>query len=268
MPLPSLFSDEQLRALRFSGDYRRTRDECPTCRGTGSFKFKGHTFPCFMDDFGHKQQRLFKAFCIAQIPREFQVLDWKDFPHAAAKETIDRYTEVWPTNRMNGIGVAVYGKSMGVGKTWAATRILRQAVIHESTGYFCQFKDMAGYYELPNEEERQFRQEQLRMAECLVIDDVLAPWSTRQTSFYEDKLEETIRYRAANNLPTITTTNLVPDELEEHYPRVASILAGKQIQIELSGDDYRKTKLALDQENIELALNDEVRPIIIEEGDL
>jgi hypothetical protein len=48
------------------------------------------------------------------------------------------------------------------------------------------------------------------------------------------------------------------EDLEDHYPRTYSLLAAKQVRIDMDGNDYRHNS---GLENMELALNDEVRPI-------
>jgi DNA replication protein DnaC len=84
-------------------------------------------------------------------------------------------------------------------------------------------------------------------AHVLVLDDVLQPMSEKAEAFYADKLEELIRPRSTANLPTIMTTNLTPDQLEEYFPRVFSLMSAKNISISMPGDDVRLGELFLER---------------------
>jgi hypothetical protein len=55
------------------------------------------------------------------------------------------------------------------------------------------------------------------------------------------------------------TTNLTPEKLHREYPRSYSLLEAKNSRVIMEGEDARQSFIR--DENRELALNEEVRPI-------
>ena len=256
-----MLSDKEIAELEFNDAYASRKNECPTCQNTGVYKYLGEVYPCEVDEYGrHTQQLLYRLYYTANIPHEFQVLDWNDYPYPEPKADIDQYIENFKTIRYSGMGWEIYGAQTGVGKTWAATAILKALVREGYSCWFAQFADVRSYHELSNSSTRDFFIGKLRSSEVLVLDEVLRPYSDKQRDFYETKLEEIVRHRTMSHFPTIITTNLVEEEMNRIYPRVYSVLSAKQSRLELVGDDYRIRKAYWDNDAI--AKNGEVRPIV------
>lgn len=255
-------SDSQLAELERNPQYNRFEGKCPTCQGTGEFRYEGVVNDCPRDNWGrHLQHELFKKYCLANIPLEFQQLDWQDYPDAKIKEEIDQYIDNFEKIRVLGMGWEIYGKKRGVGKTWAGTAILKELILKGYEGWFVQFPDLRNYHEMADKVQRDWLISKVRNTEVLVIDEVLKPYaSTKQATFYEDVLESIIRFRTTNNFPTILTTNMVETDIHDLFPRVYSLLSAKQWRIELGGEDFRVTTLF--DTNAELAKKGEVRPIV------
>lgn len=231
---------------------------CPTCLDTGTYAYHGDIHECPDDDYGHVRLRLFKLYCLANIPLEFQQLDWSTFPHQDVRDQVAKYIANFETIRLHGLGWEIMGKKMGVGKSWTASHLLKAIVLAGYSGWWIQFMDLKSVYEIADVNRREFITDKLMNSEALVIDDILKPRSDKMRDFYEDQLEEVVRHRASRNLVTITTTNMLEPELEELLPRVYSVLSAKQIRLELDDNDHRRQQW---QENEELLLNGEVRPI-------
>lgn len=234
-------SDAQLLRLSSNPDFIRAGGKCPTCRGTGKYKFEGEEHVCPENEFGqHEQDLLFKEYCLHNVPLEFQQLDWDAFPYSDRKAEFDNYVDNFETIRFSGIGWEIYGAQKGVGKTFGATGILKELVKAGFDGWFAVFADVKNYHELTDGFRRDYLVGKLRNSEILVLDEVLQPYgSEKQRYFYEDKLEEIIRHRTTHNLPTIITTNMVEEEMYEFFPRVYSLFSAKQQRVELTGDDFR-----------------------------
>lgn len=257
--LPRALPDDQRLELDSNPDFLRTGGKCPVCMGTGSYQYRGETHECPTDEYGtHPMLQLFKLYCLANIPLEYQVLDWNEYPHEQHRERIQRYIDNFETARMSGFGWEIMGKRLGVGKTMTAAHIAKKLALGGYSVWFVQFMEVKSLYELDDTKERDRRKGKLLDSEFLVIDDIIEPRSDRMRAFFEDQLEEVIRHRTSRNLPTVTTTNMVAEELEAQFPRIHSLLSSKQFRIELTGGDYR---VEHGLENEEMILGGEVRPL-------
>lgn len=260
MTIPNYFSDAQLTALAHNPEFVQRGNKCPVCLGKGHYFYQDQRFDCPDDDYGHPMLRLARLYWLAFIPLQYQLLLWEEFPHAEAKEDIDGYIERFERLRLTGSGFTIVGKTLGVGKTWAATHILREVVKAGYDGHFVSFMAVKGYYDLDNHDEREFLIDRVRTAEMLVLDEVKAPFSEAQRDFFEDKLEEILRVRTNMNFPTIVTSNMTDEDFERDYPRCFSLLAAKNQPLELGGVDARKSD-AVWLNNAALAYKGESRPI-------
>lgn len=258
--IPRYFSDHERDELERNPEFNRRGSKCPVCLGDGHYLLDGQRFECPDDDYGHPMLRLAKLYWLSWIPLQYQYLDWSEYPHAEAKEEIDMYIENFRRIRLTGMGFTIYGKGLGVGKTWAATHILRELVKQGHTGHFVQFLSTAGYYKLEDQAERQFFTKRVLESEVLVLDEVKPALSSAQRDFLEEKLEEIVRTRTNANFPTIVTSNLTDREFEKEYPRVYSLLAAKNAPVELKGADARRGD-EIWQRVAGLAMKGESRPI-------
>lgn len=187
------------------------------------------------------------------------MLDLYDFPYEDALEDFTDYIHNFPQTRWHGLGYEIYGRNRGVGKTYAATGILKGVINSGYTGFFMQFNDAKSLFEWP-EERKLIYTKRLRESEIIVLDEILEPTqSEAQRRFFEERLEDIIRFRASNNLPTILTTNLEEDSMKYHYPRVSSLLSAKQKRWTLRGEDHRPEAYVKALEKAEKG----VRPAIV-----
>lgn len=260
MAIPRYFSDAQLEALERNPEFKQRGNNCPVCLNDGHYFYKGERFECPEDDYGHPMLRLARLYWLAFIPLQYQQLLWEEFPHAEPAEEIDSYIEQFKRLRLTGVGFTIYGKTLGVGKTWAATHILRELVKQGYDGHFASFMAVKSYFEMDDKDERKFLVSRVRDAEILVLDEVKAPFSEAQRAFFEDKLEEILRARTNMNFPTIVTSNMTDKDFEREYPRVYSLLAAKNLPLELKGVDAR-VRGDVWENNTQLAFKGEARPI-------
>lgn len=261
MTIPRHFSDEQRKALAFNPEFAQRGDKCPVCLGHKVYTYKGVEYPCPDDDFGHPMLRLAKLYWLHNIQLQYQLLVWDEYPHPDVKIEVEEYIENFERLRLTGVGLTILSKDLGVGKTWTATYILRELTKRGYDTWFVEFFRMKNYYEMEDRVEREYLQKRLLNSEIIVIDDVLVPYgSEKQRAFYEDKLEEVVRTRTNMNFPTFVTSNLAPEEFEECYPRVYSLLAAKNLEYTLSGIDGRLDGNVFET-NSKLGLRGETRPI-------
>jgi DNA replication protein DnaC len=258
--LPYL-SDDRYDELAAKADL----DACPTCGATtilirpgvegwenGTFRFRGLEYECDCAT----QKLLYRHYLNANIGDQYMRLNWNDYDCKPVREKVKLYLDAWDTAKRNGMGMTFKGK-LGTGKTFAATYIGKELIKRGEDVYFIPFLNVISSYQKQHAEEIDDR---LKGTGVLILDELLPPESGAQAALFARRYEELIRHRTNFNLPTIVTTNLTEDELLKEYPRTYSLLAPKQVAVEVTQtDDARRGKIAM--ENEELLANREVRPI-------
>lgn len=263
-PLP----DAEFERARKMGRYA---DRCPTCGGreetipdsggvkawkSRSYRFRGVEQMCDCQ----VQIALYYRYLLANIGDQYMRLDWDDFNGADEADTMVReYVGNWQSFHAHGYGLTFSSPSQGVGKTWAATHIAKELIKWRQRVYFLDFVKMVDAF-CGDLTEKQDVERKMNETTLLVLDDVRAGISDRQTDLYALKFEVVIRHRTNFNLPTIFTTNMTEDEFEQEFPRIHSLIAAKQLWIDMNGVDYRKrSQTAI--ETIEMIHRGEVSPI-------
>jgi DNA replication protein DnaC len=268
LKLRRLSDPEYVEAERMARASGKSLDVCPTCKGreeeipgsggekrfvSRTYRLWGEEYPCHCQG----QIALFARYLVANIGEQYMRLNWADYTGSQeVRENVAMYLDKWQDFKVHGMGVEFGGKGLGVGKTFGATHIGKELIKRGQKVFFVPFVEMVSAFEKDNAEELEAR---MRDTTYLILDELLPPFSDRQHQFYAFRLEALIRHRTNHNLPTIITTNLTVDELLTHYPRTYSLLAAKQLRIDMTGEDARKGRVA--EENLELVANGEVRPI-------
>lgn len=265
--LPYLSNKERSKVEKLAKSIGIPLDTCPTCQSkpievspdvygweNGTFQLFGKTYPCDCQN----QMELRKHYLLAGIGDQYMRLNWdKDFTgDPDTIEYVKSYLDGWESFRLHGMGVEFASPKLGVGKTFAATHIAKYMIKQGEKVQFVHFKEVINSFEKSNAEEIE---EKFRSVTYLILDEVTSPVSAASSNLFSSKLEDLVRHRTNFNLPTIMTTNLTQDELLEAYPRSYSLLAAKQLRIPMKGDDKRIDSLNIS--NLDLALNNEVRPI-------
>lgn len=241
-------------------------DQCPTCLATrvevephvygwenGTYKFRGEELECDCD----MQMQLRKHYLVANIGEQYQRLNWLDYDGSEdVRKAVGNYLKHYDSARLNGMGIEFSGKTLGTGKTFAATHIAKELIKRGERVYFIPFLSIINLYEAPNGVDLE---KYLKEVSVLVLDEVIPPETGPQAAFFARKFEELIRHRTNFNLPIVMTTNLDQGELRKHYPRPYSLLEAKQARVQVEGEDARMGKIGW--ENLEMLVNDEVRPI-------
>ncbi|WP_028058395.1 ATP-binding protein [Candidatus Solirubrobacter pratensis] len=274
MNLPRLRSDAEYdRAVELARMSGVPLSRCPTCgsnpekvrvayadgtaeaegREYGTYKYMGEVYECDCET----QIQLRKHYLLAGIGEQYMRLDWADYRNDAVKRDVELYLGKWDAIRRNGMGIEFGGEALGVGKTFAATYVAKELIKKGVQVLFVPFLEFLSTVIRDDDESRE-RMERMRRVTVLVVDELRPPRTERQ-AWFGDRFEELVRHRTNFNLPIITTTNLTEDELRTHYPRVYSLMSAKHIRLDLTGQDARMSWIAA--QNLDLVLNDEVRPI-------
>jgi DNA replication protein DnaC len=198
-----------------------------------------------------------KHYLLANIPDQYMRIDWeRDFTGSQeAKDAVRIYLDKWEGMKLYGMGLEFGGKSLGVGKTFAATTIGKELIKRRETVFFLPFNQMVNAFMQKDEVVKA----KLESVKVLILDELQIPFSDKGFAPISHALESVIRNRTNYNAITIITTNLSEEELEEHYPRIYSLLSAKQMRVEMTGADARQEWMA--KKDLELIMNDERRPI-------
>lgn len=243
---------------------------CPTCKSreteiapgvyawpeAPTYRYMDHARVCDCLN----QDTLRRHYLLAHIPVHYWRLGESDyFGDPNAWRVMQDYLDAWENYRDSGIGIEFFSPEMGTGKTFLATYIARQLIKLGEPVHFTRFRDIMGLYDKPYEARKE-AEEKLWYTRVLVLDEVGAPLSEAQGAYFAAEFENLIRARIDDDRVTIMTTNLLPGNLDQHYPRTYSLLAAKQRRHEINFKDVRRSGdiMLLDTE---LAANGETRPL-------
>lgn len=264
-PTRYLNNEEHAWLVEYALGWKGMGEECPTCFGLphepGEYRYAGEVHACDLDVYGrHTQRWLFDLYSLAGIPHEFMTLDWAIFPDEDGgydvKAFMDDFLARYKLWRAKGRGFVLSG-SFGTGKTWACCHVAKELAKLDKNVFFIPFWELVALYDQPHDRRDALKGRCLD-AELLVIDDVLLGRSEAQQDLFQTKLEEVVRQRTHANLPTLLTTNLSEKKFAAIYPRVYTVLSGKNEWLELNGGDYRPTKKAAAERTVNSL---EVEPI-------
>lgn len=187
--------------------------------------------------------------------------------HAAAHDAVAMYIKDLEENRRLGRGLTFMGPN-GVGKTMLAHIVLNEAYQRE---YRVEAIEQASFVQLHKDvfllsqinrdlhddevAERILRKydhicyidgDMKRCADWVLFDDIGREFPS-ESGWSQSQFFDTVRRRSNRRLPTIVTTNLLRENLEDRYTEgLTSFLMQATQIIVLEGDDYRATRLHRD----------------------
>lgn len=165
-----------------------------------------------------------------RIPRKFQDATTADFG-----ESVRRDLDAWAM-RPAGRNLLLLGP-VGVGKSRAAIAACRTA--HDS-GLDVAFWPTSDLLDAMRPGDDAVRVADVADIDRLILDDVGVE---RATDWTAERLDAVVNRRWLDDLPTIATTNLEPDDLERRLgERTFSRLVGGALVLRLSGSDRRRAR--------------------------
>ncbi len=234
----------------YPADYLETPYTCPICRDTGMLA-NGRVCACL--------KKLQSDLMLSELAKAhvLQGCGFGDFSLSYYPTQTDRETGVVPADHMGQIldfcrhyadgfsprsdSLLFLGKT-GLGKTHLSLAIAQEAA---KNGYLVQYGTAQEH--LRQLEREHFSREQstdtldgLLDCDLLIIDDL---GSEFPSSFTTAMIYQLIDTRLAHGKPTIISTNLSWQELEERYAqRVVSRLSSSYINLRFVGQDIRQQK--------------------------
>jgi len=199
-------------------------DTCKLCHGTD--------LKCSC----YKEYFLAYQVVSAGIPSKYRKFTLKDIDFPATQtlvKRIDSYIRNIDENMRKGMGLCLYGNS-GTGKTVLCSIVLIEAL---RKGYTCYFTTVDQYRNALFNKDLELIA-QVHNVHFLLLDDIGREHQDSK-GFIDSTLDELIRIRTDNLLPTLITTNKGPENAVETF-RFASIVKEHFISLAFTAPDYRK----------------------------
>jgi DNA replication protein DnaC len=198
---------------------------------------------------------------IIDCPPKARGLTLDDLPDNTPGKTVREWAERWHAYPQSGIptdgvddyrgdGLLLYGPP-GTGKTTMAAIALQHVTALGWSGKFIRTQDYYALRLAAMREQDPSEQERLQSAfDCylagwkgwrvMVLDDLGKEYSTA-SGFSENLIEDLIRSRYTDAVPTIVTTNLAPSEIEERYgAAMGSYIHEAFWSVQVKGKDFRR----------------------------
>lgn len=200
----------------------------------------------------------------AGIGTSYQRLSWDDVD-TVSPGIIDRvmaYAVNAPRNVADGRNLVLWSTGAGTGKTLLLSLLAKALLTQGIVTHFAQFNEIIDLYTSSwrDKVEREHWNRRVRNVDVLAIDD-LGKEHKGRLDMVEAMIDQIIRARVADAAPTIITTNLTPQQIQDGYGGyVMSLLTEQADFIEVSGGDYRPLRREKARHEADLGL---ARPITV-----
>lgn len=249
-------SDAELARLKIH--HPELHDQsCPTCKDTGTFRWKGKDHECQCSE----QKRLRTRYLHAGIGLTYQRLSWSDVAFDLAKyPQLSKYMDDFDAYLSHGIGLFITGP-VGTGKTLLLMLILKELVKRNYDCYSTTFANTVESFTATwgdNDEKRWFAK-RFTSSQVLGLDDLGKEFRS-SNRLAPTTFDNILRTRVQNSRPTLVDTNMTAAEVATGYGSAAlSLLVEKSIEVPLTGADFRPKAHGRSLSEIE---NKEIRPIV------
>lgn len=183
------------------------------------------------------------AYTKADIPIEYWDKSWKNFQGSekfktrVKSEILERITDVYTNGES-----FIFKGTLGIGKTYAATVILKMAIVNNYSAFYINMSEIIDYVTRNDTEIV----DKLMETDFLVIDEFDLRWvypSEQAERLFGQTLERVLRIRFQNQLPTIICSNTVDIETvlgDTFKESIDSLFSKFAKTIVVTGKDFRK----------------------------
>lgn len=212
---------------------RKIQNNCPHCQNLGCTVCKA------------KVSRI-KIYANANIPMDYWLLAFKDFKGDPEfkKQILEKLSKIDEMYEL-GSSLAFVG-NFGVGKTYAASCILKTALMAGYSGKYLQMSDVVNNLVSSKSDSSEYLEDLVNF-DFLVLDEFgkrsIFP-SEKTEQLFGQTLEYVIRTRFQNHMPTILCSNTedIDEVLSGDFSRAFSSLRSKYLKIiVVGGKDFRKS---------------------------
>ncbi len=255
LSVKSLEAQKRRKALLlnagFSADYLEAKFFCPVCNDTGSHD--GYYCECYkqlIKDTAKKElpasARLDKCtFSSFSLDYYLNITDpMLGVNQKEQMKTVFEYCREYATRfSRTSNGIIMFGHT-GLGKTHLSLAIAGVVLDKGYNVYYDSAQNIMDRLESEHFKKAKYDEsinEKLYESDLLIIDDLGAEFSTQ---FTVAALNNIINTRLNSGLPTIISTNLTLNEIEDRYTqRVASRIMGSCAPLQFCGKDIRQLKM-------------------------
>lgn len=243
---------------------RRIVKTCLLCNGTG---IKSNLEEGKLDTYCicMKKVLFFTSLIEMGIPEKFVQKKWEDYKNEPlALEKVKDYVENFSNHYDEGIGLYLYGE-FGRGKTMleslAGKYIVAQKNEDTNENYkisFYLFEELIQLIRLSRYDLklRNFLEVNIAKVDLLILDNLGSENTTKneEESHYVAKtFEYFLRKRDFACLPTIISSNILPEDVDKYYSEsIAGLIDERMIHIKVEGENFRKLR------SIELNIQDDI----------
>ena len=196
---------------------------CPKCGGADN------NCDCF------KAYRFLNNMISSAIPAKYRYADIKNIKVDKLKTSIKAikdYVSNLEQHKKTGKGLYLYGTT-GTGKSYVACYVLEQAILLKYSVFFCTVEQ----YKRALFDKDEDYINSVNESDFTLIDDYGREFSDTK-GFIDSQVDELLRYRYDRNKPTIITSNIPAQNIENL--RIKSILSDAYIKLPFDCADYRK----------------------------
>lgn len=172
----------------------------------------------------------------SNIPERYRRVKFEHFQEKddPGFQYIKKYCGKLDNARKKGIGVHLYTKKAGTGKTFLASCILIEAMRQGYSTWFTSLEQLIEDIKLgfTDKQKRDITEWAMFKADFLLIDEVA---KFQKTDWRDGKINDMIQRRVNQKLPILTTENLSLEQLSEKFPdHLISRLIGTSIEVTFS----------------------------------
>jgi DNA replication protein DnaC len=181
----------------------------------------------------------------AGIGLNYQRLTWEDIatiPADVVSQVMD-YAVNAAQNIAQGRNVVLWSPGAGTGKTLLLILLMKELMKLGIRIHFSQFNSVIDLFtdSWRDKAEREQWNRRVRNVDVLSLDDI-GKENKGRIDMVESMIDQVLRARVADALPTFITTNWTPQQLEQGYGSYVSSLLSEATFIEVTGLDFRRRR--------------------------